>query len=121
MRKSHYALFAVAIATLGYVMTAPGLASAQMPQAERALPADPPLAPDQQAEHDSWSQQQQIEYAAWPAETKAYYWSLSPERQRLFWALADSDKIALTAMTGPEREAKWDRIEVLAGQAPGEV
>lgn len=120
MRKSHYALIAVAIATISYVTAAPGQARAPQ-EAERLVPADPELTPEQQADLDSWSPQQQLEYAAWPAETKRYYWSLVPNRQALFWALADTDKIALTAMTGPEREAKWERIEYLAGAQPGEV
>lgn len=122
MRKSHYALIAVAAVTIGYVAVSPGLANAAVQEeAERLLPADPELTPEQQATVGSWTPQQQIEYAAWPAETKGYYWTLSASRQALFWALADSDKIALTAMTGPEREAKWERIEYLAGPEPGEA
>ena len=122
MRKSHYALLAVAVATLGYIAIAPSLAHAAMQEEpERLVLADPELGPEQQAAFDSWTPQQQIEYAAWPAETKSYYWTLTPTRQALFWALADSEKIALTAMTGPERETKWERIEYLAGNGPGEA
>lgn len=121
MRKSHFALFAVAFATLGYVAVAPALAAVQDDGVEATIPPDPDLAPDQQAEFDSWPAEKRAAYEAWPAETKSYYWSLSPRRQMMFWALADSDKIALTAMTGPERDAAWDRIESQAGAPPGEA
>jgi hypothetical protein len=119
MRKSHYLLFGVAIVALGYVAASPGAAQAQDDGAARAIAAQPELTTDQQAEHDRWPTTTQAQYAAWPAETKSYYWSLEPGRRMLFWALADSDKIALTAMAGPEREDAWKRIEERAGSPPG--
>ena len=117
MRISHYALFAVAMATFGYIAAAPGLAAPQEDGAT-AIPPGHALTPDQKAEHDGWPPDKRATYAAWPGETQAYYWTLTPERRLVFWALADSDKIALTAMAGPEREAAWERIEALAGEPP---
>ena len=117
MRRSHYWLFGVAVAALGYVAISPGAAHAQYDDAMSAGSVDPAMNEEQRAEHDSWPEEKQAAYAAWPRETQAYYWSLNPERQMLFWALADSDKIALTAMTGPEREDAWERIEAQAGAA----
>lgn len=107
MRTSHLYLFGVAFATIGVIAAAP--AAAQMTQV--ALQEDGELTSDQQAEFSSWPAQQQGAYELWPAETKAYFWSLTPPRQLLFWRLTDEDKIALTAMTGPERDAAWGQIE----------
>jgi len=73
------------------------------------------LSPEQQAVHDDWAPDMQVAYEAWPNETKGYFWSLSTNRQNLFWRLADEDKLALTAMTGPEREKAWSGIEATAG------
>ncbi|QFT78183.1 hypothetical protein [Erythrobacter sp. THAF29] len=117
MRRSHIYLAAVAVATLGVVIAAPGTAQEGPPPAE--TPIDevspgtqaPALSPDQQAEYDGWPPDRKFAYDAWPAETQTYYWSLEPERQALFWRLADEDKIAITAMTGTEREAAWEIIE----------
>lgn len=117
MRKSHFALFAVAIATVGYVAAAPGQAAVQEENGMMSMPTDPELTSAQMAERDSWPAEQQASYEAWPAETKSYYWLLTPERQALFWRLSDDDKIAITAMTGPEREAAWTQIEA-ATMAP---
>ena len=117
MRTTHYVLFAIAVVTFGYVAAAPGQAALQEEGAS-AIPPDPALTPEQKAEHDGWPAEKQAAYAAWPGETKGYYWTLSDERRMMFWALADSDTIALTAMTGPEREAAWERIEALAGAPP---
>lgn len=116
-RQTHYMLFAVAAVAIAYIAAAPGAAQAQ-DEAASTTPADPAMDDGQKAEHDSWSAEKQAAYAAWPAETKTYYWSLSDSRQMMFWALADTDKIALTAMTGPEREAAWERIEARAGPRP---
>jgi hypothetical protein len=84
-----------------------------------AAEAEP--ATDQQAEIDSWPAEQKAAYDAWPEETQAYYWSLPPERQMLFWRLSDEDKIALTAMTGPERDAAWTQIESSVAAPSGEA
>ena len=111
MRMSHVQLIGVAIVTFGVLVAGPARAQAD----------EPPLNPVQQEELDGWPEERKAAYAAWPNETKAYYWTLSPERQELFWALADSDKIALTAMTGPEREAAWTRIEARVGSPPADV
>ena len=110
MRKSHIYLFAVAIATLGFVATSPGAAAVQEVP-DRAVQSAPALTPDQRTEFESWPTDQQTAYELWPAETQAYYWTLAPERQMLFWRLTDEDKIALTAMTGPEREGAWRQVE----------
>ncbi len=68
------------------------------------------LTPQQQAEVDRWPPIMQTTYRAWPRETKTYYWSLDGQQQQIFWRLRERDKIALTAMTGPEREAAWEQI-----------
>ena len=113
MRISHLYLFGVAAATIGLVATAPVAASEQdAPSA--STPASPQLTEEQQAEFASWPSTQQAQYELWPAETQAYYWELSKPRQMLFWQLGDDDKIALTAMTGPERDAAWEQIETRA-------
>ncbi|MEP0391309.1 MAG: hypothetical protein ABJ205_13975 [Erythrobacter sp.] len=115
MRKSQYQMSGVAAAALGFLAASPSLATA--PQEEGAKDAgpsqlsDPALSAKQQAEVDSWPVEQQTAYMGWPAETKGYYWSLTSSKQMLFWRLTDEQKIALTAMTGPEREAAWQRIE----------
>lgn len=130
MRTSYALLFGVAAAGLGLIATAPGAAMAPQSAADaltqpESMPdpapdptSDPMPSEQRQAEIDSWPAEKQTAYSAWPAETKAYYWTLSDERRMMFWALADSDKIALTAMTGPERDAAWERIEEAAGTAP---
>lgn len=125
MRKSHYMLFAVGIATVGYVASAPGHAVPPMADDSSAAIAGQAPEPDgpdfdKEAEIANWPADMQTAYAAWPDETKSYYWTLTPIRQKMFWALTDSDKIALTAMTGPEREAAWAEIEVRAGEPPSE-
>lgn len=120
MRKSHYVLFAVAAATAGYLTAAPGHAAVQDEDSAMTVQAEPELSPEQKAEHDSWPEAEKAAYAAWPVETKTYYWSLPFERQRMFWRLTDEDKIAMTAMTGPEREAAWSEIEATAAMAPPE-
>lgn len=117
MRRSHIYLAAVALATLGVVIAAPGTAQVEPPPAE--TPIDriepdaerPSLSPEQQAAYESWPPDRKFAFDAWPTETQSYFWSLAPERQELFWRLADEDKIAITAMTGTEREAAWDMIE----------
>jgi hypothetical protein len=113
MRVSHLYLFGVAALTLGVVVVAPSAASAQDAPSASA-PASPQLSAEQQAEFDSWPGPQQAQYELWPAETQTYYWQLSPKRQSLFWRLPDEDKIAMTAMTGPERDAAWKQIEARA-------
>lgn len=119
MRKSHIYLFAVAIATLGFVTASPGAATTQETP-DAAVPSAPQLTPDQQAEFSSWPVEQQTAYELWPAETQAYYWTLASERQMLFWRLTDEDKIALTAMTGPEREGAWEQVEARASTPPSD-
>ena len=110
MRVSHLYLFAVAAATFGFVVQAPVSASDQDAPSASA-PSSPELTGEQQATFDSWPSEQQAQYELWPSETQTYYWELSPPRQAMFWQLADSDKIALTAMTGPERDSAWEQIE----------
>ncbi|MEO1222445.1 MAG: hypothetical protein AAFY42_14095 [Pseudomonadota bacterium] len=113
MRISHLYLFGIAAATLGVVAAAPIAAIAQdAPSASSAT--SPQLSAEQQAEFDSWPGPQQAQYELWPGETQTYYWELSAKRQSLFWRLPDEDKIALTAMTGPERDAAWKQIETRA-------
>jgi len=120
MRKSHYCLFAVAIATFGYVAAAPSLAASDQAQENTEAAESAALTPEQQSEYDTWPVGQQSEYELWPAETKGYFWSLTPGRQMLFWRLSDEDKIALTVMTGPERDGAWEQIEANALTAPPE-
>ncbi len=120
MRKSHIYLFAVAAVTVGLVATAPVAANTSSAITTIAVQASGELGPDQKAEFDIWSSEKQAEYELWPAETQSYYWSLTPDRQMVFWRLSDEDKIAITAMTGPEREAAWGRIESRASNPPPE-
>ena len=117
MRMSHIYLFAVALATLGVVAAAP-VAAQEEGAIDSLVSTAPELTAEQQAEFDSWPSEQQAQYELWSAETKAYYWELPPSRQMLFWQLTDDDKIALTAMTGPERDAAWEQIERSAVAAP---
>lgn len=111
MRMSHVQLIGVAIVTFGIIAAAPVAAQDE----------EPMLNPVQQEDLESWPEEQKAAYAAWPTETKSYYWTLTPERQALFWRLSDEDKIAITAMTGPEREAAWARIEQRASAPPSEA
>lgn len=121
MRRSHIYLAAIAIATLCVVMAAPGAAQEEKsPSPTGVSPIEgmasgtPPrssLSAEQQAEYDDLAPDQKFTHDSWPAETRSYYWSLTPEKQDMFWRLSDEDKIALTAMTGPERTAAWKIIE----------
>lgn len=117
MRRSHIYLAAIAVVTLGVVIAAPGTAQIDPPTAETPIEkvqtdtAQPSLSSEKQAEYDAWPPDKKLAYDAWPKETQNYYWSLPPERQALFWRLADEDKIAITIMTGPEREAAWEFVE----------
>lgn len=80
--------------------------------AQDAMPEETvELTGEQQAMFDDWPPDKQLAYNSWPSATKSYYWSLSSPRQKLFWRLSDQDKIAVTAMTGPERDAAWKSIE----------
>lgn len=116
-RNSHLYLFGVAIATLGFVAAAPAIAKPQDAPSS-STPSSPQLSAEQQAQFDSWPSTQQPQYELWPAETQTYYWELPRPRQMLFWQLADEDKVALTAMTGPERDAAWNKIEARAPASP---
>ena len=121
MRKSHYLLFGVAAATLCLVVAGPVAASLQDEEvAEAAPPNAAPVEPgansDKQATIAGWSAEKRTSYDAWPSETQDYYWTLTPKRQQLFWRLDDTDKIAITAMTGPERDAAWTQIEGAFGE-----
>lgn len=107
MRKSNLYLCAIVLVTAGYVVVAPATAGTLAV----AVQSGAELPPDAKSEYDSWPAEQQAQYDLWPAETQGYYWELAPERKALFWRLSDEDKIAITAMTGPEREAAWGRIE----------
>ena len=121
MRTSHIYLFGVAIATVGLIAAAPGAASSALaPIAVQAGPEATAMTAEQQADFDSWPSEQQARYELWPAETRNYYWSLTPSRQMMFWRLTDEDKIALTAMTGPERDNAWGRIEQRAAEPPSD-
>lgn len=118
LRSGNVMLFGVAAITLGYLLTAPAAAVAPQDVVDEVM-EEPPTDPvAEQAQIETWSPEKQAAYEAWPTETKAYYWTLSPERQKMFWALADSDKVALTAMTGPEREEAWKQVEARAGKPP---
>ncbi|WP_108787623.1 hypothetical protein [Erythrobacter sp. Alg231-14] len=120
MKTSHIYLFGVAIATVALIATAPVAAarSTSVATAETPLQLDGSAGgktdEEQTAEYESWSSEKQAQYDLWPAETQQYFWTLSPRRQMLFWQLTDQDKIALTAMTGPERDTAWGRIEARA-------
>ncbi|MFU7528208.1 hypothetical protein [Qipengyuania sp. ASV99] len=117
MRKSHMHLAAIAIVTVGFVAASPG-ASANPGALAAIAQTSPDLTAEQQAEFDGWTAEQQAAYRIWPAETQAYYWELSAQRQGLFWRLTDQDKVALTLMTGPERDTAWTRIEARASGNP---
>lgn len=128
MRTSHIFLGAVAVATIAFVVTAPG--AAQMEMAPGAAPIDrvepkspdaQKLAPDKKAQYDAWPPDRKAAFNAWPAETKAYYWTLPKPRQNLFWQIPDEDKIALTAMTGPERDKAWQMIEARTAEEGGPI
>jgi hypothetical protein len=115
MRKSHYLLTGVALATAGLVILAPaGAVQTEGSSAQASIT----LTSEQQAEFERWPPEMQTAYSAWPAETQTYYWSLETQKQMIFWRLRDQDKIALTAMTGPERDAAWVQIaEIVAASA----
>lgn len=121
MRKFRNQKTTVAAAAIGFLAATPSLAIA--PQKEGTVDPGPSqssaaeLTSKQQAEVDSWPVDQQTAYMSWPEETKVYYWSLTASQQMLFWRLTDEQKIALTAMTGPEREAAWQRIEARASSS----
>lgn len=115
MRFSHAMLYGIAAATFGFLATAPG--SAQTPDPMMSSVDEP--TPAQKAQMKNWSSDQQAAYKSWPAETQSYYWTLSPDRQMLFWQIDDETKLAITAMTGPEREAAWSEIESEAVQTQG--
>lgn len=118
MRTSHLILAGVAAATFGVIGAAPGAAETPQTKAPGTMPpATAPAQPsasmsaEQKAQMESWPAEQQAAYRAWPPETQSYYWTLTAERQGWFWRLQDQAKIAITAMTGPEREAAWQQIE----------
>ncbi len=108
MRKMSLYLIGASLAAAAVVAPATIAAQDEMPGEDVSLSAE------QQAMYDGWAPDMQVAYDAWPNETKGYYWSLEPSRQDLFWRLADEDKLALTAMTGPEREKAWSGIEATA-------
>ncbi|MDJ0643086.1 MAG: hypothetical protein QNJ15_09725 [Erythrobacter sp.] len=109
MRKTTTYLIAASLAVSG--ATAP---SALIAQDETPI-EEVSLTEEQQAVYDGWAPDQQVAYNSWPSETKNYFWTLSDKRQALFWRLTDEDKLAITAMTGPEREKAWSGIEAAAG------
>ncbi len=109
MRKTTIHLMTASLAACA--MSVPTMLGAQ----DQTLIEEVSLTEEQQAVFDSWAPDQQIAYNSWPSETKNYFWSLSPDRQGLFWRLTDEDKLAITAMTGPEREKAWSGIEAAAG------
>ncbi|MEM7666677.1 MAG: hypothetical protein AAF250_12540 [Pseudomonadota bacterium] len=113
MRKTSMYLIGASLASVAVAFPATVVAQDEMPGEEVALSAE------QQAVFDGWPPDQQYAYGTWPSETKNYYWSLSPERQELFWRLSDDDKIAITAMTGTERDSAWETIEASTA-APSE-
>ncbi len=120
MRTSHIYLFGVAIATVALVASAPSAASPNVIPVivQAGTEASPDMSAEQRAEFSSWPSEQQAQYELWPAETQGYYWTLPRPRQILFWQLSDEDKIALTAMTGPERDSAWSQIEQRAVKPP---
>jgi len=109
MRKMSFYLIGASLAAAAAVAPATIAAQDELPG------EDVSLSSEQQAIYDGWAPDMQVAYDAWPSETKGYFWSLSTSRQNLFWRLADEDKLALTAMTGPEREKAWSGIEATAG------
>ncbi|MCK0128092.1 hypothetical protein [Erythrobacter sp. F6033] len=123
MRVSHIYLTGVALATFGVVLAAPAAAqdtdTAPIDEVAPDSSAPGDLTAEQRAEYDSWAPDQKFAYDAWPVETKSYYWTLSPAQQGLFWKLSDQDKIALTAMTGPERDSAWQMIEERSAEEGG--
>lgn len=124
MRNPDPVRYSTAVAAAGLAVFIPaGMALAQAGSAPVPAQAAAPseevaLTPQQQAEFDRWPPIMQTTYRSWPRETKAYYWSLEAEQQQIFWRLRQRDKIALTAMTGPERDAAWNQIaEEIAASA----
>ncbi len=104
---------ALAGAALSLALT-PAMINAQDDTGAAAPEAAAPKAamtPEQDAAMQSWPAEQRTVFKLWPAETQAYFWSLTEARQKLFWALADSDKVALSRMTEPQRESVWAQIE----------
>lgn len=93
---------------------AAGFAAAPVSAQDEAMAKSAPLSEEQQAIYDGWAPDQKVAYESWPNETKTYFWTLSSKRQKLFWRLTDEDKLAMTAMTGPEREKAWAGIEAAA-------
>lgn len=75
------------------------------------------LSEDQQDSYDRWPADRQAAYDNWPGDVQAYIWTLSPERRPLFWELADNDKLAMVAMSEPDREAAWQILERRAAMA----
>lgn len=105
MRINSKLCFGVSVVAL--LLTAPTGLAAQDTMPDEAVE----MTAEQRAMFDDWPPDKQFAYNSWPRATKDYYWSLSSERQKLFWRLSDEDKIAVTAMTGPERDAAWKSIE----------
>lgn len=119
MRISHLILIGVAATSVGAIGATPVAAQSQEPEAMSPMPPAASLTAEQQAEVDAWPVEQQNAYRAWPAETQSYYWTLTDQRKGWFWRLRDDAKIAITAMTGPEREAAWGQIEQAVASNPG--
>lgn len=124
MRKSHPKVSGIAAAALGLLAATPSPALAipkevgeDVQPAEPSTSTEPELSAQQQGEVSNWPEDKQVAYENWPAETKSYYWSLKSSRQAMFWRLTDEQKIALTAMTGPERNAAWQQIEGRSGSS----
>lgn len=111
MRRTFWYIVGGQLATISI----PALAqdAAEVPPAE-ALPdgvGQGELTPDQMAAYDGWPAEQKAVYDNWPTDTQAYFWTLTPDRQSLFFRLAENDRLALTAMSDPDRDAAWQMVE----------
>ncbi len=98
------------------------LATISIPALAQDVPATPvpplpdnvgggELTPDQMAAYETWPDDKRAMYDAWPTDAQAYFWTLPEARQSLFWRLGDNDKLAIVAMSDPDRDAAWTMIE----------
>lgn len=121
----------VAVVAIGVGIGGPALAELQVappvdyqaeaqsdPQSDPQPPVERNL--DQQDAYDRWPAERKREYDAWPGDVQAYFWTLSSVRRPMFWQLPDNDKLALVAMSAPDREAAWQIIERRAEQSEGD-
>ncbi|MDC0886934.1 hypothetical protein OAS19_04005 [Altererythrobacter sp.] len=106
MRKATFNI--IVIAAVSFAL--PALAQQPSPPLAGVVPGAE-MTPERLSAYLGWSEEQRTQYDAWPVDTQVYYWTLSPPRQEVFWRISDSDKLALTAMSEPDRAAAWDLVE----------